>query len=342
LDKELVVFFDEADCLYPHALINFLAQIRDGYQYRDTTGNKFPRSIALVGLRDVKNNLSQIKLDDGPLGFLARLLNAKNEPLALANFTQEEIGILYRQHTAACGQIFDEGAIERAWHWSEGQPWLVNALADQAIVKILKNDFSALVTGDVIDQAAEALIKRRDTHIDYLLGMLQSPRVARVMDGVLASAGNELPLNHDDRQFSLDLGLVAPDERGLFRISNALYAEAIDRFFINEFKHILHSIVPDFPWTNGQDILISNILREFQKLLTSRKLKFPKNNKESVLSQYHNAFYSFSLEAFLKEVFKDGALVRRIAAEGKGAVIFIIVYQGKSYTIQFGGKDMMF
>jgi hypothetical protein len=50
LDRELVVFFDEADCLHDDPLITFLTQIRDGYLERyDSPQTVFPRSMALVG-----------------------------------------------------------------------------------------------------------------------------------------------------------------------------------------------------------------------------------------------------------------------------------------------------
>jgi rhamnogalacturonyl hydrolase YesR len=57
--------------------------------------------------------------------------NIISESLTLADFTLDEISRLYHQHTEATGQAFEENAIERAWYWTEGQPWLVNALARQ-------------------------------------------------------------------------------------------------------------------------------------------------------------------------------------------------------------------
>ncbi|MDR1081710.1 MAG: hypothetical protein LBQ79_12320 [Deltaproteobacteria bacterium] len=43
LDRELVVFFDEADCLLEAPLITFLGQIRDGYLDRDDSpASRFP------------------------------------------------------------------------------------------------------------------------------------------------------------------------------------------------------------------------------------------------------------------------------------------------------------
>ena len=64
--KPLVVFFDEADCLYGQVLISFLRQLRDGYVNRDDI--PFPASIALVGMLDVRDYKAQIRPDGESLG----------------------------------------------------------------------------------------------------------------------------------------------------------------------------------------------------------------------------------------------------------------------------------
>jgi hypothetical protein len=161
LDRELVVFFDEADCLLEDPLVTFLSQIRDGYLYRsDSPGTRFPRSMALVGMRDIRDYMSRVRPDEMSTG-TASPFNIKKESFTLANFTREEIGSLYGQHTAETGQAFEPAAIDRAWHWSEGQPWLVCALADETVVRQLENDCSRTVSMTAIDLAAQALILRR-------------------------------------------------------------------------------------------------------------------------------------------------------------------------------------
>ena len=59
LDKELVICFDEIDCLAGAPLITFLKQIRLGYNNRyDSTKLSFPKSIAFVGKRNIKDCLA--------------------------------------------------------------------------------------------------------------------------------------------------------------------------------------------------------------------------------------------------------------------------------------------
>ncbi|WP_433443628.1 hypothetical protein [Nonomuraea sp. CA-141351] len=42
---------------------------------------------------------------------------------------------LYGQHTQAAGQEFAKDAVDRAFELTQGQPWLVNALAHVIIVE---------------------------------------------------------------------------------------------------------------------------------------------------------------------------------------------------------------
>ena len=67
--------------------------------------------------------------------------NIASMSLKLANFTEDEVGALYAQHTADTGQVFPSEAVSRAFHWSQGQPWLVNALAREVVDKILGMDY---------------------------------------------------------------------------------------------------------------------------------------------------------------------------------------------------------
>jgi hypothetical protein len=234
LDKGLVIFFDEADTLADRALISFLSQLRDGYVNRAKV--PFPRSIALVGLRDIRDYKVRIRPEAKSLGSSSPF-NIITDTLTLPNFTLDEIRVLYSQHTEATGQAFTDEARPSAWYWSEGQPWLVNALARQAVDKILAGDYGQAVTASHIDEAADILMRRRDTHIDSLLARLQEPRVRRFIEPMLAlsnedaintQSGESLDSLNDDLQYCLDLGLLKKDD--LLRPANPIYASVISRF----------------------------------------------------------------------------------------------------------------
>ncbi|MBK7476190.1 MAG: hypothetical protein IPI11_09315 [Haliscomenobacter sp.] len=52
--------------------------------------------------------------------------------------------------------------------YSCGQPWLTNALANEIVARILKNDYTRAITAEMVDIAKERLIEQRQTHLDSL------------------------------------------------------------------------------------------------------------------------------------------------------------------------------
>lgn len=220
--RPLVVFVDEIDALRGNVLISALRQLRAGHRQRPTG---FPWSVALVGLRDVRD----YKVTEDSAGRLgtASPFNIKVESLTLANFTREEVAELYEQHTSETGQRWEPDAVERAFVQSGGQPWLVNALARELVKRVRPDRTQAIAAGDV-DRAARMLIERQDTHLDSLSERLREPRVRAVIEPMLA--GDVLgDLPRDDLRFVVDLGLVRWSEEGGLEVANPIYRGRMDR-----------------------------------------------------------------------------------------------------------------
>ncbi|MDR1313108.1 MAG: hypothetical protein LBQ12_05295 [Deltaproteobacteria bacterium] len=232
LDRELVVFFDEADCLHEGPLIMFLSQLRDGYIDRyQFTETRFPISLALVGLRNIRDYRHKVRAENESAG-LASHFNIIEKSLTLADFTNEEIRSLYGQHTEETGQIFEADAFDRAWYWTEGQPWLVNALAKDIISKQMKIDYSRPVTGNDFDLATQNLILINPTQYDSLLERLKEPRIRGVIVPVVngeESLLKDIPVN--DIRYVIELGLLKgnPQVTESLRASNPIYGELIVR-----------------------------------------------------------------------------------------------------------------
>jgi hypothetical protein len=70
-------------------------------------------------------------------------------------------------NTQDTGQVFTEAAIATAFDLTQGQPWLVNALAKE-VVEEMVTDTNIAITSEHILEAKEILIKRQDTHLDSL------------------------------------------------------------------------------------------------------------------------------------------------------------------------------
>ena len=219
--RPLVVFLDEIDALSDETLLSVLRQLRSGYPRRP---GSFPQSLGLIGMRDVRD----YKVASGGSDRLntSSPFNIKVESFTLSNFSFEEVKQLYEQHTEATGQIFTPEAIERAFYLTDGQPWLVNAIARQATEYLVK-DKSISITVETINQAKEILIQRQDTHLDSLAERLRENRVKALIEPILA--GQDLPnVPFDDIRYLLDLGLCKNGNQGL-EIANPIYKEVLPR-----------------------------------------------------------------------------------------------------------------
>ncbi|GHV13830.1 hypothetical protein AGMMS49938_08960 [Fibrobacterales bacterium] len=226
LDKPLIIFFDEADCLSNQTLISFLRQLRNGYINRGM-GTPFVHSLALVGMRNIRDYKAFIRPEQETLGS-ASPFNVVSKALTLRNFTEEEIKELYLQHTANTGQKFEESIFEFVYRQTLGQPWLVNAIARECADEITNRDFSQTITKDMTHQAIQILIRRRDVHFDSLMERLKEPRVRSVVQPMITGEG-DINKNTNDFLYTRDLGIIRELENGAVVPGNPIYAEMIGR-----------------------------------------------------------------------------------------------------------------
>ena len=222
--RPVVLFLDEIDALYDDALISVLRQLRGGFPNRPES---FPLSVVLIGLRDVRDYKILSTGDDGTVLGTASPFNIKSDSLRLPNFTAAEVATLLDQHTAETGQLWSDETRDGVFELTQGQPWLVNALARQLVETVVPDPAQA-IERDHLDLAKEILIRRRDTHLDSLLDRLKDDRVRRVVEPILAGKRPAADALDDDYQFVEDLGLVAMGEGGL-EIANPIYREIVPR-----------------------------------------------------------------------------------------------------------------
>lgn len=178
--RPLVVFLDEIDALQNDNLISVLRQLRSGFNSRPEA---FPSSLALIGLRDVRD----YKVASGGSERLnsPSPFNIATSAITLRNFTQDEVATLITQHIDETGQVFTDDAIARIFTLSQGQPWLVNSLARVCVTELERNLENPILLSHV-DAAKETLILRRQVHLDQLTDKLQTQRVRSVIEPILA------------------------------------------------------------------------------------------------------------------------------------------------------------
>ncbi len=305
--RPVVLFLDEIDALVDDVLISVLRQLRSGYADRPRA---FPHTAALIGLRDVRDYRLKVRPEVQTLG-TSSPFNIKVESLTLANFTAAEVAELYGQHTADTGQTFTAEAVSRAFELTRGQPWLVNALARQA-VEVLVPDRAVPIDAATIESAKERLILRQDTHLDSLIVRLREPRVRRVIEPLLA--GETLPpdLLDDDLRFTIDLGLVVTTPQGL-EVANPIYREVIPRALSSLLEQTLPLPRPSYVAPDG-GLRFALLLDDFRA--------FWCENAEPYLAQapYSEAAAQLVFMAFLQKVVNGGGFIDREYAVGSGRI----------------------
>ena len=310
--RPLVLFVDEIDALRGPALISVLRQLRSGYPRRPAA---FPWSLALIGLRDVRD----YKVASGGSDSLhtSSPFNIKVESLTLRSFTAAEVALLYAQHTAETGQPFTPEALARAFHLTQGQPWLVNALARQ-VVEVVVPDLAVAVTARHVDEAKEILIQRQDTHLDSLAERLREPRVRRVIEPILAGTSiADVP--EDDIRFVVDLGLCRLSGGGGLVIANPIYREVLPRVLSSTTTASLPAIHPSWLTPNGT--------LDTGKLLDAF-LAFWRRHGQPLFASvpYHEIAPHLVLMAFLHRVVNGGGTLEREYAIGSGRMDLCLRY----------------
>jgi len=228
---------------------------------------------------------------------------------------------LLEEHVNDTGQIFEPEAQSLIWEYSQGQPWLVNALGYEACFRMKEGkDRSSPITKDMIIQAKENLIQRRETHLDQLTDKLKEDRVRRVIGPVLEGTSLE-NIAQDDIEYLTDLGLIRRSASGL-EISNAIYREIIPRELTTITQYNLEPLFQQ-SWYVLPDRRLdtSALLTAFQE--------FFQENSEIWLERfdYREAGPQLLLQAFLQRIVNSGGRIDREYGLGRKRTDLLIIWK---------------
>ena len=322
--KPVVVFFDEADCLVGDALISFLRQLRDGYVNRDMI--PFPKSIALVGVLDVRDYRAQIRPDGQSLGQVSPF-NIVRKDMLIPNFSKTDVSALYEQHTADTGQRFADGVVDDVWRLTRGQPWLVNAIGCECVEEIHGNRFGEEITVEDVETAKEAIIRRRDTHVDSLMERMREPRVRRIVEPLISGDRSDVTYNDDDYRYITDLGLLRVD-RGALVPANPMYAEIIGRYLSRGAQDTMIRSVPETPWVKDDGLDMPGLMAAFQQFWREN------SGADRDIMGYRESVPHLVLMAFLQRVTNGGGRINREMAVGTGRLDLCVEFRGARYAIE--------
>ncbi|MEV4175435.1 ATP-binding protein [Nonomuraea sp. NPDC049709] len=300
--RRVVLFLDEIDALQGASLVSILSQLRDGHNARHK-GHPFPASVVLCGLRDLRDY--KVASGGDPARFSpASPFNILADSLRLSDFTADQIAELYDQHTQATGQEFTKDAVDQVFELTQGQPWLVNALAHEITFKM---KVTGTITTGQVEDAKERLIRARATHLDSLAARLHEPRVKRVMEPIVAGGPYTDRHNTDDLAYARDLGLIT--QKPPPQVANPIYREVILRVLGDLTEQNIHADPHSFVLPDGRFDL-PRLLQEF--------VVFWREHGEVLIQQegYHEAACQIILMAFLHRLVNGGGYLDREYAAG--------------------------
>ena len=329
LQKPFVIVFDEVDCLSDATLVSFLRQLRNG-RIACNSPYSFPVSMALIGLRNIRDYKMRIRPEGQSTGE-ASPFNVLTKAMTIHQFTEEELRILYKQHTDETGQIFEEGALKLAWEYSQGQPYLVNALARWCVEEIHKEDYTKIITAADMVEAKEKLIRERGTHLDSLLEKCTEPRIQPIIEQVMLGGNVDWDTQKANVDYALDLGVVIKDG-GVLRPANPIYQEMIGRYLSYGKQQTVALKVPETPWVKDDGLDMAGLMAAFQQF-------WRENASESAVPfHYREAYPHLVLQAFLQRVINGGGQIVREMALGSERLDLGVHFRGAVYAIEVKTK----
>ena len=312
--RPLVLLVDEIDALVGDALLAVLRQLRAGYAERPA---RFPQSVVLCGVRDVRDYRIRSSAEQAVVAG-GSAFNVRAESLRLGDFTPREVESLLAQHTDETGQAFSPEAKLQLWALTEGQPWLVNALAYEACFSDeAGSDRGRTISAAAIQDAREQLILRRETHLDQLADKLQEARVRRVVEPLLTGGGAREMVRSDDLEYVRDLGLVARDDP--VRIANPIYREVIPRGL----TWTAQAFIPhEGDWyVDGEgSLLVDKMLAGFQEFFREHSEHWVER------FEYKEAGPQLLLQAFLQRIVNSGGRIEREYGLGRMRTDLLVVW----------------
>ena len=176
------------------------------------------------------------------------------------------------------------------------------------------------ITAEMIQQAKENLILRRETHLDQLTDKLKEARVRRVIAPMLQGLELERAVSEDDLHYVTDLGLIRRTAYGP-QIANPIYGEIIPRelTFITQLN-FESTFQPAWYIRPDGRLDLPKLLAAFQQ--------FFREHSESWVERfdYKEAGPQLLLQAFLQRIVNGGGRVEREYGLGRKRTDLLVLW----------------
>jgi hypothetical protein len=280
-----------------------------------------------VGLRDIREYRLRARADNPSIG-AGSPFNVKAESFFLPVFAREEVRGLLDQHTQDTGQVFSDAVFEKLYAYSGGQPWLTNALANEIVAKMLKNDYTREIRPEMVEAAKERLIEQRQTHLDSLSDKINDPRVRPIVLSIVTGDAPSFDGFDDALRYCRDLGIITHDNP--IRFANPIYREIITRILNSILQAGINEDIANSAWYLQPDGTL-----DMDKLLEAFT-DFYRRHSESWLQrfEYKEAGHQLLLMAFLQRIINGGGRIEREMAVGNGRTDLAVFWKTQVIPIE--------
>ncbi len=241
-EKGIVLMIDEVDSATNNQVfLDFLSQLREGYNVRLSDGIPTFQSVILVGVTDVKHLKSKIRDEDQ---------SKVNSPWNIAvdfdmDMSLSETGIkgMLDEYEADHNTGMDTGNIAEQIHaYTSGYPYLVSKICqilDQGLVPEKFENLSGAWTGYGIDEAVKMILSDGNIALfDSLIGKLTNyPELRDKLRGLLLLGDVMEYLPDDEPQKQLKMYGFVKVVNNKVAISNRIFEMRLYKQFIGESKY---------------------------------------------------------------------------------------------------------
>ena len=226
-------------------------------------------------------------------------------------------------------QVFGEGVVDKVFEYTRGQPWLVNALARECVMKIHDCRYDEPVTIEDVANAKETIIRARGTHVDSLMERLKEPRVRRVVEPVILGKERGAPTNDDDYRYVLDLGILRENEKHVLVPGNPMYAEIILRYLSNDEQVHFYSKYEKPFWLKPDGSLdMPALMAEFQRFWREN------SGADREVYGYNEATPHLVMMGYLQRVVNGGGRIAREMALGSKRLDLCVEFGNFRYAVE--------
>ena len=323
--EHVVLIIDEFDAIPEEAVNGFLHALRHIY-LSDLT--RCPHSVGIVGVKNVR----QLNYDASISPF-----NIQDE-FHLPNFTLEQVHELLTQYTHEVGQAFTPEVIETLHKQTDGQPFLVNRLAQILTNELDRPKTQTITMEDFLEAYARILIER-NTNIDHVItNIRREPNFEKILMRIAFHERTFQWTPHNETLSELTTyGIIGPDAHGTCQIRNPIYLHAI----IQAFKPLINGLEDEYFSEDGTidftdyitptgKLQMATLLENFKDFIARagfKILQVPDTPQEFV-GQYLLFAY---LDEFVNIV---RARMRLEVQTGRGRIDLLISHNERKYILE--------